>query len=328
MSSSGVLMMGLASAGVMGIGSYLGLDNGEFISYTAMIAFLVAPIIQIGNIGSQFTEAFAGLDRTEEIMSMSPEEDEQIRTTVLETINGDIEFKNVSFAYEEDTEVIHHISFKAEKGSMTALVGTSGSGKSTIAGLAASFLNPQSGKITIDGVDLSTVKLSSYRKRLGVVLQDDFLFEGTIKQNILFSKPEANNEELLEAIEAANVHEFTDRFEDGIETVIGERGVKLSGGQRQRITIARAIIANPRILILDEATSNLDNESESLIQESLKKLMNGRTTFVIAHRLSTIRQADQILVIENGEIVEKGTHDKLLKIEGRYHKLHKYQARI
>ena len=192
----------------------------------------------------------------------------------------------------------------------------------------ASFLNPQSGKITIDGVDLSTVKLSSYRKRLWVVLQDDFLFEGTIKQNILFSKPEASNEELLEAIEAANVHEFTDRFEDGIETVIGERGVKLSGGQRQRITIARAIIANPRILILDEATSNLDNESESLIQESLKKLMNGRTTFVIAHRLSTIRQADQILVIENGEIVEKGTHDKLLKIEGRYHKLHKYQARI
>jgi len=328
MSSSGVLMMGLASAGVMGIGSYLGLNNGEFISYTAMIAFLVAPIIQIGNIGSQFTEAFAGLDRTEEIMSMSPEEDEQIRTTVLETINGDIEFKDVSFAYEKDTEVIHHISFKAEKGSMTALVGTSGSGKSTIAGLAASFLNPQSGKITIDGVDLSTVKLSSYRKRLGVVLQDDFLFEGTIKQNILFSNPEASNEELLEAIKAANVHEFTDRFEEGIETVIGERGVKLSGGQRQRITIARAIIANPRILILDEATSNLDNESESLIQESLKKLMNGRTTFVIAHRLSTIRQADQILVIENGEIVEKGTHDKLLKIEGRYHKLHKYQARI
>ena len=328
MSSSGVLMMGLASAGVMGIGSYLGLDNGEFISYTAMIAFLVAPIIQIGNIGSQFTEAFAGLDRTEEIMSMSPEEDEQIRTTVLETINGDIEFKDVSFAYEKDTEVIHHISFKAEKGSMTALVGTSGSGKSTIAGLAASFLNPQSGKITIDGVDLSTVKLSSYRKRLGVVLQDDFLFEGTIKQNILFSNPEASNEELLEAIKAANVHEFTDRFEEGIETVIGERGVKLSGGQKQRITIARAIIANPRILILDEATSNLDNESESLIQESLKKLMNGRTTFVIAHRLSTIRQADQILVIENGEIVEKGTHDKLLKIEGRYHKLHKYQARI
>ena len=327
-SSAGVLMIGIASAGVMGIGSYLGLNNGEFISYTAMIAFLVAPIIQIGNIGSQFTEAFAGLDRTEEIMSMDPEEDEKIRTTTIDQINGDITFKNVSFSYEEGNEVIHNISFHAKKGSMTALVGTSGSGKSTIAGLAASFLNPKSGKITIDGIDLSTVKLSSYRKKLGVVLQDDFLFEGTIKQNILFSNPKASNEELIEAIKSANVHEFTERFEDGIDTLIGERGVKLSGGQRQRITIARAIIANPKILILDEATSNLDNESESLIQESLKKLMNGRTTFVIAHRLSTIRQADQILVIEEGTIVEEGTHNKLLAKKGRYYNLHKYQARI
>ena len=318
----------ISSAGVMGIGSYLGLNNGEFISYTAMIAFLVAPIIQIGNIGSQFTEAFAGLDRTEEIMSMDPEEDEKIRTTTIDQINGDITFKNVSFSYEEGNEVIHNISFHAKKGSMTALVGTSGSGKSTIAGLAASFLNPKSGKITIDGIDLSTVKLSSYRKKLGVVLQDDFLFEGTIKQNILFSNPKASNEELIEAIKSANVHEFTERFEDGIDTLIGERGVKLSGGQRQRITIARAIIANPKILILDEATSNLDNESESLIQESLKKLMNGRTTFVIAHRLSTIRQADQILVIEEGTIVEEGTHNKLLAKKGRYYNLHKYQARI
>ena len=327
-SSAGVLMIGIASAGVMGIGSYLGLNNGEFISYTAMIAFLVAPIVQIGNIGSQFTEAFAGLDRTEEIMSMDPEEDEKIRTTTIDQINGDITFKNVSFSYEEGNEVIHNISFHAKKGSMTALVGTSGSGKSTIAGLAASFLNPKSGKITIDGIDLSTVKLSSYRKKLGVVLQDDFLFEGTIKQNILFSNPKASNEELIEAIKSANVHEFTERFEDGIDTLIGERGVKLSGGQRQRITIARAIIANPKILILDEATSNLDNESESLIQESLKKLMNGRTTFVIAHRLSTIRQADQILVIEEGTIVEEGTHNKLLAKKGRYYNLHKYQARI
>ena len=293
-----------------------------------MIAFLVAPIIQIGNIGSQFTEAFAGLDRTEEIMSMDPEEDEKIRTTTIDQINGDITFKNVSFSYEEGNEVINNISFHAKKGSMTALVGTSGSGKSTIAGLAASFLNPKSGKITIDGIDLSTVKLSSYRKKLGVVLQDDFLFEGTIKQNILFSNPKASNEELIEAIKSANVHEFTERFEDGIDTLIGERGVKLSGGQRQRITIARAIIANPKILILDEATSNLDNESESLIQESLKKLMNGRTTFVIAHRLSTIRQADQILVIEEGTIVEEGTHNKLLAKKGRYYNLHKYQARI
>ena len=328
MASSGVLMIGLASAGVMGIGSYLGLDNGEFISYTAMIAFLVAPIIQIGNIGSQFTEAFAGLDRTEEIMSMSPEEDESIRNIELDSIIGEVIFKDVSFSYLEDSEVIHNISFEAKKGSMTALVGTSGSGKSTIAGLTASFLNPNSGKITVDGIDLSKIKLSSYRKKLGVVLQDDFLFEGTIKDNILFPNPKASDKQLQDAVRAANVHEFTERFEDGINTLIGERGVKLSGGQRQRITIARAIIANPRILILDEATSNLDNESESLIQESLKTLMKGRTTFVIAHRLSTIRQADQILVIENGKIVEKGTHDKLLSVEGRYYKLHKYQARI
>jgi len=328
MASSGVLMIGLASAGVMGIGSYLGLNYGEFISYTAMIAFLVAPIIQIGNIGSQFTEAFAGLDRTEEIMSMSPEEDESVRNIELDSIDGDIVFNNVSFSYLEDSEVIHNISFEAKKGSMTALVGTSGSGKSTIAGLTASFLNPKSGKITVDGIDLSKIKLASYRKKMGVVLQDDFLFEGTIKDNILFPNPKASEKQLNEAVMAANVHEFTERFENGINTLIGERGVKLSGGQRQRITIARAIIANPRILILDEATSNLDNESESLIQESLKTLMKGRTTFVIAHRLSTIRQADQILVIENGEIAEKGTHEKLLSIEGRYYKLHKYQARI
>ena len=328
MSSSGVLMIGLASAGVMGIGSFLGLNNGEFISYTAMIAFMVAPILQIGNIGSQFTEAFAGLDRTEEIMSLNPEEDQEIRTVELNSIDGEVIFNDVSFSYLEDSEVIKNISFKAKKGSVTALVGTSGSGKSTIAGLAASFLNPNSGNITIDGVDLSKVKLSSYRKKLGVVLQDDFLFEGSIKDNILFSKPNASKKQLDDAVIAANVNEFTDRFEDGIDTLIGERGVKLSGGQRQRITIARAIIADPRILILDEATSNLDNESESLIQESLKKLMKGRTTFVIAHRLSTIRQADQILVIENGKIAEKGTHDKLLSLEGRYYNLHKYQARI
>ena len=328
MSSSGVLMIGLASAGVMGIGSFLGLNNGEFISYTAMIAFMVAPILQIGNIGSQFTEAFAGLDRTEEIMSLNPEEDQEIRTVELNSIDGEVIFNDVSFSYLEDSEVIKNISFKAKKGSVTALVGTSGSGKSTIAGLAASFLNPNSGNITVDGIDLSKVKLSSYRKKLGVVLQDDFLFEGSIKDNILFSKPNASKKQLEDAVIAANVNEFTDRFEDDTDTLIGERGVKLSGGQRQRITIARAIIADPRILILDEATSNLDNESESLIQESLKKLMKGRTTFVIAHRLSTIRQADQILVIENGKIAEKGTHDKLLSLEGRYYNLHKYQARI
>ena len=224
--------------------------------------------------------------------------------------------------------MIHDLSFKAHAGSVTALVGTSGSGKTTVAGLAASFLNPDNGKIFIDGTDLSTITLSSFRSQLGVVLQDDFLFEGTIRENILFPRPNATEEQLHQAVEAAYVNEFCDRFELGLDTVIGERGVKLSGGQRQRIAIARAVLADPRILILDEATSNLDTESEAFIQQSLAKLMKGRTTFVIAHRLSTIRQADQILVIENGRIAEQGTHDNLIAKEGRYHQLYTYQARI
>jgi subfamily B ATP-binding cassette protein MsbA len=223
---------------------------------------------------------------------------------------------------------LKNISFKAPSGSVSALVGTSGSGKSTIAGLAATFLNPKEGKISIDGIDLSTVLLKSYRRKLGVVLQDDFLFEGTIRENILFPRPNATEDQVQAAVKAAYVNEFTDRFELGLETVIGERGVKLSGGQRQRIAIARAVLADPRILILDEATSNLDTESESFIQESLSSLMKGRTTFVIAHRLSTIRKADQILVIENGEIAERGTHDELIAKEGRYFQLYTYQARI
>jgi subfamily B ATP-binding cassette protein MsbA len=282
----------------------------------------------MSNIGSQLTEAFAGLDRTEEIMNMEPEDDGTIRTTAIGPIKGDVVFENVSFAYEEDKGVLHNISFVAAAGSVTALVGTSGSGKTTIAGLVATFLNPGSGIITVDGVDLSKVSLSSYRSQLGVVLQDDFLFEGTIRENILFPRPGATEEELFEAIEAAHVSEFTKRFEKGIDTLIGERGVKLSGGQRQRIAIARAILANPRILILDEATSNLDTESEAFIQESLRSLMQGRTTFVIAHRLSTIRQADQILVIENGEIAERGKHEELIESKGRYFQLYTYQARI
>ncbi|MEM6629791.1 MAG: ATP-binding cassette domain-containing protein, partial [Bacteroidota bacterium] len=223
---------------------------------------------------------------------------------------------------------LHDISFDAPSGSVTALVGTSGSGKTTLAGLAASFLTPDSGTITVDGTDLSQVTLASYRSQLGVVLQDDFLFEGTIRENIRFSRPQATEEEIRNAVDAAYVSEFSDRFEKGLETLIGERGVKLSGGQRQRIAIARAILANPRILLLDEATSNLDNQSEKFIQQSLAELLQGRTTFVIAHRLSTIRKADQILVIEEGKIAERGTHDELIAKEGRYFELYTYQSRI
>lgn len=280
------------------------------------------------NIGSQLTEALAGLDRTEELMNMTAEADIENRNIILDKIKGDVVFDNVSFSYEEEKEVIKDVSFKVPSGSVTALVGSSGSGKSTIAGLAASFLTPQKGTITIDGIDLSNIELSSYRKYLGVVLQDDFLFEGSIKENILFPRPEATEEELQNAIKAAYVDEFTNRFEDGLDTLIGERGIKLSGGQRQRIAIARAVLANPKILVLDEATSNLDTESEGLIQKSLAELTKGRTTFVIAHRLSTIRKADQILVIENGEIAEQGNHDMLIAKEGRYYNLFTYQARI
>ncbi len=330
--SSATFLLGLASAGIMGIGGYMMIENeltvGDFLAFTLYLGFMIAPIVQMSNIGSQLTEAFAGLDRTEEIMNMDPEEDPAVRTHHLSKINGEVIFDNVSFSYEGDNEVIHGISLKAPVGSVTALVGTSGSGKTTVAGLAASFLNPDSGKIYVDGVDLSTVSLSSYRSQLGVVLQDDFLFEGTIRENILFPRPEASDEELNKAVDAAYVNEFCDRFELGLDTVIGERGVKLSGGQRQRIAIARAILADPRILILDEATSNLDTQSEAYIQESLAKLMQGRTTFVIAHRLSTIKQASQILVIEGGKISESGTHDSLIAKEGRYHELYTYQARI
>jgi ABC-type multidrug transport system fused ATPase/permease subunit len=330
--SSGSLLLGLASTGILGAGGYMIIQHtltpGELLSFTLYLGFMIAPILQMSNIGSQLTEAFAGLDRTEELMNMKPEDDGIERPIKIGSIKGDVEFNNVSFAYEEGKDVIRNISFKSPLGSVTALVGTSGSGKSTIAGLAASFLTPDSGTITVDGVDLSKVSLNSYRNQLGVVLQDDFLFEGTIRENILFPRPQSTEEELQRAVKAAYVSEFTTRFEKGLETVIGERGVKLSGGQRQRIAIARAILANPRILILDEATSNLDTESESYIQDSLKNLLQGRTTFVIAHRLSTIRQADQILVIENGVIQEQGKHEELIQLKGRYFELYTYQARI
>lgn len=331
-SSSTFLLAGVASTGIMGMGGYFMMEGsmttGDFLFFTMVLAFMIAPIVQMSNIGSQLTEALAGLDRTEELMNLQTEADDENRTLDLDNLNGTISFKNVSFAYEENKEVLHNISFEAKAGSVTALVGSSGSGKSTIAGLAASFLNPVSGKITVDGKNLASIKLNSYRKYLGVVLQDEFLFEGSIRDNIIFPKPNASEEEIQKAVKAAYVDEFTDRFEEGLETKIGERGVKLSGGQQQRIAIARAILADPKIIILDEATSNLDTESEALIQKSLDALMKNRTTFVIAHRLSTIRKADQILVIENGYIAERGNHEELISKQGRYFDLYTYQARI
>lgn len=332
MTSSSTFLLGVATTSVMGFGGYKIIQGtltiGEFVEFTVLLGLMIAPIVQMSSVGSQLTEALAGLDRTEELMNLDEESDEENRSIVLDNVVGRMRFTDVSFSYEEDKEVLHNISFDVEPGQVIALVGSSGSGKSTIAGLAASFLNPDSGTITIDGHDLSKVNLNSFRQHLGVVLQDDFLFEGTIRENILFPRPDATEEKLLEAVKAAYVDEFTDRFDKGLDTLIGERGVKLSGGQRQRIAIARAILADPKILILDEATSSLDTESEALIQKSLGELTKGRTTFVIAHRLSTIRKADQILVIENGHILEQGTHEKLIASEGRYFNLFTYQARI
>ena len=332
MTSSSTFLIGLATTGIMGIGGHYMIQGeitpGDFLQFTFLLAFMVAPIVQMSNIGSQLTEALAGLDRTEELMSMEAEEDDTNRTIELENFKGELIFNDVSFAYEENKEVLHNIDFKAPSGSVIALVGSSGSGKSTIAGLSATFLNPQFGTITIDGEDVSKVKLQSFRKHLGVVLQDEFLFEGTIRENIMFPRPKATEVQVQAAVKAAYVNEFTDRFEDGLETLIGERGVKLSGGQRQRIAIARAILADPKIIILDEATSNLDTESEALIQKSLAELTKNRTTIVIAHRLSTIRKADQILVIENGRIAERGNHDELITKQGRYFDLFTYQAKI
>jgi len=330
--SSATLLLGIASTGIMGIGGYMIMNNdltfGDFLAFTLYLGFMIAPIVQMSNIGSQLTEGFAGLDRTEEIMNMESEHDSENRVIELKEVKGDVVFEDVSFAYEEDKDVILNVNINAPLGSLTALVGTSGSGKSTIAGLVSSFLTPKSGKITIDGKDLSKVTLNSYRKHLGVVLQDDFLFEGSIRENIIFPRPQASEEAIQAAVKAAYVNEFTDRFDKGLETIIGERGVKLSGGQRQRIAIARAVLADPKILILDEATSNLDTESEALIQESLGNLMQGRTTFVIAHRLSTIRRADQILIVEQGKIIEKGNHDELIALKGRYYELFTYQSKI
>ena len=330
--STATLLLGAASVMIMGFGGHLIIEGeltiGEFFQFTLLLGFLVTPVLQMANIGTQITEAFAGLDRTGEILSIPREGEADGRTEILGELRGDIIFDGVAFAYAQGPDVLKDISFQAQPGTVTAFVGSSGAGKTTLAGLAASFLEPTRGTVHVDGHDLARVQLGSYRRQLGLVLQDDFLFEGSIRENVLFGTPDATESELRNAIESAHVKEFTDRFENGLETIIGERGIKLSGGQRQRVAIARALLANPRVLVLDEATSNLDTESEAYIQESLRILMQGRTTFVIAHRLSTIQRADQILVIEDGRIVERGTHQELLDKGGRYHRLHTYQARI
>ena len=330
--SLSTFLLGLTSAGIMGIGGYYIMRNtmtyGDFVSFTLFLGFMIAPIVQMSNIGSQLTEAFAGLDRTQELLQLDEENNLALRTQKIKSIKGEVTFKNLSFSYDDKIEVLQNINFFAPQGSVTALVGSSGSGKSTISGLVTAFLNPTAGQVLIDGIDLSSVDLNSYRSQLGVVLQDDFLYEGTIRENILFPRPNASEDELLAAVRGAYVDEFADRFEIGLNTIIGERGVKLSGGQKQRISIARALLANPKIIILDEATSNLDTESEAFIQKSLEALMHDRTTFVIAHRLSTIQKADQILVIENGAIVEQGKHQELIAAKGRYYELHTYQTRI
>jgi len=330
--SLGTFFMGSAGVLIMGYGGRLivqgQLTLGDLFSFTLFLGFLISPIVQMANIGTQMTEAFAGLDRTAELLSWAREDDDPGRSVSMPSIRGHIVFDGVHFRYEEDKPVLRGISFEADPGTVVALVGSSGSGKSTMAGLAATFLQPDEGRVLVDGIDLREVVLSSYRAQLGLVLQNDFLFDGTIRENLLFARADATEGEIQEAARRAHVLEFTDRFPEGLDTVIGERGVKLSGGQRQRVTIARAILADPRILILDEATSSLDTESEALIQDSLKDLLRGRTTLVIAHRLSTIQRADLILVVEEGRIVEKGRHQELMARRGRYHQLYTVQARI
>jgi len=301
---------------------------GDFVAFSLYLGLLVAPVFQFVNIGSQVTEAFAGLDRMHEVLAEVPEDVDPERTVVLDGISGAVRFEDVSFEYEAGKPVLHSVSLETRPGQSTALVGPSGSGKSTLISLIAAFAKPSEGAIFVDGMNLSKVRLESFRSQLGVVLQDNFLFDGTVRENIVFGRPDATDEEMRRAAQIARVDEFVLGMDKEYDTVIGERGVKLSGGQRQRVAIARAILADPRILILDEATSSLDTESEALIQEGLAALMKGRTTFIIAHRLSTIRSADQILVLEQGRVVERGTHDQLLRARGRYFDLYTRQAGI
>ncbi|HEX3820755.1 MAG TPA: ABC transporter ATP-binding protein [Candidatus Sulfotelmatobacter sp.] len=329
MSLSASVLLGAVGAATMYIGAKQSLAGtltpGQFFSFTLTLPFLVAPMMQIVSIGTQLTEALAGLERTQEIMRERPEDQDPERTVQLPDIVGLVEFDNVSFSYDGIHEVLHDISFRSQPDTVTALVGSSGSGKSTTIGLVSAFYVPIKGTIRVDGVDLSRVRLDSFRTRLGVVLQESFLFDGTIRENVAFSRPDASEEEILRACRIARVDEFAETFAEEYNTIVGERGVKLSGGQRQRISIARAILAEPRILILDEATSSLDSESEHMIQQGLSYLMQGRTTFVIAHRLSTIRRADQIMVMEQGKIVERGTHAQLYAAHGRYYDLYTRQ---
>ena len=327
--SASTTVLGLVSALVMWMGGHSVLNHtwtvGDYFSYNMFLAFMIAPVFQIVNIGTQLTEAFAGLDRTSEIMAELEENREPGRSTSIPPIRGTVCFEGVEFAYEPDKPVLHGISFLAEPGTVTALVGSSGSGKSTIISLLCAFHTPSQGRVLVDGVDLAKVDLNTFRSQLGVVLQDSFLFDGSIRENIMFSRPGATKEQFLFACRTARVDEFAERFPEAYDTIVGERGVKLSGGQRQRLSIARALLAEPRILILDEATSSLDSESEAMIQAGLNQLMQGRTTFVIAHRLSTIRRADQILVVEGGRIVERGNHAELFALGGRYYDLYTRQ---
>ncbi|WP_263379844.1 ABC transporter ATP-binding protein [Granulicella paludicola] len=329
MGLAGTVVLGVVSSMIMFLGARQGnaghLTAGQFMSYVMFIGFMTAPVMQLVNVGTQLTEAVAGLDRTREILAELQEDASPDRKLPLGPLEGEVQFVDVSFSYVEDKPVLKEISFDAKPGTVTALVGSSGSGKSTIISLICGFHTAKLGAVLVDGHDLATVKLSSFRSQLGVVLQETFLFDGTIKENILFSNPEATDEEFAKACSIARVDEFANRFPEGYSTIVGERGVKLSGGQRQRLSIARAILADPRVLILDEATSSLDSESEAMIQAGLNFLMQGRTTFVIAHRLSTIRKADQILVVEQGEIVERGTHEQLYAMNGRYFDLYTRQ---
>lgn len=332
MSLSGAALMGIVSAIIMYLGTRQilagSMTKGDLIAYSAYLVLMVAPVFQIVAIGTQITEAITGLERTREILNESMEDQDPKRTVALERIEGRVEFEDVHFTYEANKEVLHGINFRSEPGTVTALVGPSGSGKSTIIGLISAFYTPTSGRVLVDGADLASVRLDSYRTQLGVVLQDTFLFDGTIRENITYARPNAGEEEMLAACRIARVDEFAESFEKKYDTVVGERGVKLSGGQKQRVSIARAILADPRILILDEATSSLDSESEALIQEGLKYLMRGRTTFVIAHRLSTIRRAEQILVVQEGRILERGTHASLYAAQGRYFELYNKQHAV